>query len=107
MRRPGFGEANLGALTAAVVGAIGGLFAVGIGPAILYRDPAMLLATPLLGVIGWIISGLTGWFVGGQIGPRLERKLGERNGNVIGGIIGGLLPVISIALWGWYMVTSH
>ena len=30
MRNPGFGETNLGALSGAVVGAIGGLFAIGI-----------------------------------------------------------------------------
>jgi hypothetical protein len=107
MRRPGIGEVNLGALVGVVVGAIGGLFAVGVAPAILFRNPALLFATPLLGIISWIISGIAGWIIGGQIGPRLEERLGERNGSYIGGTIGGLVPIISIALWDWYMVAGH
>ena len=37
MRKPGFGETSLGALMGAVVGSIGGLFAVGIVPTILVQ----------------------------------------------------------------------
>jgi hypothetical protein len=107
MQRPRIGEANLGALTGAVVGATGGLFALGIAAAILNRDPARLFATPTLGVAGFVISGLIGWLLGGQLGPRLEGLLGERNGGIIGGVIGGLLPVTAIALLGWYLVTPH
>jgi hypothetical protein len=106
MRKPCLWESNPGALVGGAVGAVGGLFAVGIAPAILYRDPRQLLGTPLLGFIGWVISGPLGWFIGGQIGPRLGAKLGERNGNVIGGILGGMVPVVSIALWGWHMATK-
>ena len=40
--KPGLGEANLGALVGAVVGATGGLFAVGIAPAIMAKNAALL-----------------------------------------------------------------
>jgi len=107
MRRPSFGEANMGALAGAVVGAIGGLFAVGIAPAIIGRDLALLFATPMLGFICWLVSGPLGWFLGGQLGPRLGEAFKARQAEVIGGAVGGLIPVAAIALWGWYMVTPH
>ena len=89
-------EANLGALVGVVVGAIGGLFAVGIAPAILMRDSAQLFVTPTLGMIFWLLGGPVGYLIGGQIGPRLEGVLGERRGNILGGIIGGL----GLGWWG-------
>ena len=103
---PRLWEASLGALVGAVVGAIGGLFAVGIAPAILSRNPAVLFATPRLGLLFWLISGITGWVLGGQIGQRLGRRFENRNVEIAGGAVGGLIPVALIALWGWwYSVT--
>jgi hypothetical protein len=104
MRHPRLWELNLGALVGVVVGAIGGLFAVGIAPAIALRDAAQLFVFPTLGMIFWLLGGPIGYFIGGQIGPRLEGILGERRGNYLGGLIGGLVPAASIALWGWYMI---
>jgi hypothetical protein len=104
MSKPGLWESNMGAVVGVAVGAIGGLFAVGFAPAILFRDLTLLFAGPL-GFFGWLISAPAGWFIGGQIGPRLGPRLGQRNGCVIGGILGGLVPVVLIALWGWYLVT--
>ncbi len=101
------GEANLGALAGAVVGATGGLFAIGIAPAILSRNAALLFGTPTLGLAGFLVSGPIGWLLGGQLGPPLEGPLGERNGSILGGVIGGLVPVAGIALLGWYLVTPH
>ena len=104
MRNPGFGEINLGALAGAVVGAIGGLFAIGIGPAIASRNIALLFGTPILALICWVISGLLGWVLGGQVGPRVGEKLNSQKAEVIAGVLTGLLPVLLIAFWGWSMV---
>ena len=47
MRKPEFGEINLGALAGAVVASIGGLFAIDIAEAVSHRNAALLLSTPL------------------------------------------------------------
>jgi hypothetical protein len=104
MRTPSFGEANLGALSGAVVAAIGGLFAVGIGPAILGHNLALLFGTPILGLVSFIVSGVVGWFIGGQVGPRASLRFRTQHAEMIGGMLSGLIPVILVALWGCYMV---
>jgi hypothetical protein len=104
MRSPSFGEANLGALAGAVVAAIGGLFAIGVGPAIIGRSLALLFGTPILGLICWLVSGSVGWVIGGQVGPRLGYRFQTPRAELVGGVLGGLVPVILIALWGCYMV---
>ena len=105
MRKPPIGEFNLGALGGAVVGSIGGLFAVGLPPAILARNPALLFDTPILGVLSWLISGLVGWFLGGQVGPRLGEKYGSQQAEIFGGALAGLIPVVGITLLSWYLKT--
>jgi hypothetical protein len=105
MRGPSIGEYNLGALAGAVVGSIGGLFAVGLPPAILARNPALLFGMPILGLISWLVSGLLGWFLGGQVGPRVGEKFDHPQAEIFGGALAGLVPVVSITLWSWYMVT--
>jgi len=105
MRKVPIGEYNLGALGGAVVGSIGGLFAVGLPPAILARSIALLLGTPILGLLSWLVSGVIGWFLGGQLGPRLGEKFNSPQVEVLGGALAGLVPVISITLWSWYMAT--
>jgi len=60
--RPGLGEPNLGALVGAVVGAIGGLFAVGIAPAIIDRN---LAVRPL---DGFIVKWVNGWIGATTVG---------------------------------------
>ena len=107
MRRPSIAGANMGALVGAIVGATGGLFAVGIAPAVIDRSAASLFGTPILGLICFFISGLFGWLIGGQIGPRFGDLFQPRSAEVLGGVLGGLVPVTLIALWGWYMVTPH
>jgi hypothetical protein len=101
---PGLGEVNMGALVGAIVGAIGGLFALGIAPAILSHDAAQLFETPKLGLISFFVSGTFGWLIGGQIGPRLANKWDTARAEIVGGLLGGFVPVTLIALWGWYMV---
>jgi len=100
---PRFWQSSLGAVVGAAVGAIGGLFAVGVAPAILRRDPAVLFATPIVGLICWLVSGLAGWALGGQLGVRLGRRFGDRRAEIVGGVVGGLVPVILLGLWGWYL----
>ena len=107
MRNPGFGEASLGALVGAVVGAIGGLFAIGIGPAIVGQSLAQLFRYPILGLVCWLISGLLGWLLGGQLGPRAGEAFKSQRAEIAAGAIAGLIPVILIALWGWHMVRPH
>jgi hypothetical protein len=105
MRKPSLGEYNLGAVAGAVVGSIGGLFAVGLPEAILHRNPALLFGTPILGLLAWLVSGLLGWFLGGQAGPRLGEKFNSQQAEILGGALAGLVPVVSIAVWSWYMAT--
>ena len=97
----------MGALAGSIAGAIGGLFALGIAPAIISKNPALLFDTPILGLISFFFSGGLGWLIGGQLGPRLAQKIEARQTEIIGGLLGGLVPVALIALWGWYMVSAH
>jgi hypothetical protein len=105
MRKPSVGEYNLGAVAGAVVGSIGGLFAVGLPPAILARNPAFLFETPILALICWIVSGLTGWFLGGQVGPRLGEMYRSQQAEIVSGAFTGLIPVVGIFWWSWHMAT--
>ena len=57
MLKPPLGEYNMGALAGAVVGSIGGLFAIGVVRAILGRNIALLLAMPILGLVSWLVCG--------------------------------------------------
>ena len=104
-RRPPFGEANLAALIAAVIGCIGGLFALGLVPSIVYRAPEWLVRWPKLNLFSFFLCGVVAWAIGGQIGPRLQRFFGEQNGYIVGGIIGGVIPVGGVTALGWYLVT--
>jgi hypothetical protein len=103
--KPRLGESNLGALVGAIVGATGGLFAVGIAPAIMAKNPALLFRYPIIGVFCMLVGGPLGWLVGGQLGPRFGEKYDTQRAEIVGGAVGGLVPVVLIALWGWYMKT--
>jgi hypothetical protein len=105
MRKPPIGEYNLGALAGAVVGSIGGLFAIGLPPAIFHRNLAFLFATPILGLICGLVCGVVGWFIGGQVGPRLGEKYGSQQAEIVGGALAGLIPVAGIVLLSCYMTT--
>ena len=102
MIKPPIGEYNMGALAGAVVGSIGGLFAIGVVRAILGRNIALLLAMPILGVVSFLVCGIAGWLVGGQIGPRLSEKYYSERLEILGGALGGVVPVLLVALWAWY-----
>ena len=100
------GESNLGAMVGVMVGAVGGLFAIAIPLAIMRCDIKALSEARTLGLVGFLVSSTVGWFLGGPIGPRLEKVLGERSAGIIGGILAGLVPVAGFALWGWQLVTA-
>ena len=95
----------MGALAGAVVGSIGGLFAIGVVRAILGKNIALLLSMPMLGLSSWLVCGLVGWFLGGQIGPRVGERYYSQQAELLGGAIGGLIPVLLVALWAWHMST--
>ncbi|MCX6913406.1 MAG: hypothetical protein NT167_10225 [Verrucomicrobia bacterium] len=103
MLKPPLGEYNMGALAGAVVGSIGGLFAIGVVRAILGRNIALLLAMPILGLVSWLVCGIVGWLVGGQIGPRLSEKYYFQRVEMLGGAVGGVIPVLLVAAWALYM----
>jgi hypothetical protein len=107
MRKPTLGETNLGALAGAVVGGVGGLFAAGIAPALIEKKLFLLFGMPRLGLVCWLVSLPLGWLLGGQLGPRVGSFLRSPRAELLGGVLGGLVPVTLIALWGWYMVTPH
>jgi hypothetical protein len=106
MRKPSIGEYNLGALGGAVAGSIGGLFAIGLVRATLGRNIALLLSAPMLSLISWVVCGAVGWLLGGQIGPRFGEKFHSERAEYLGGAFGGLIPVLLVAWWAWYM-TLH
>ena len=103
MRAPGFGEANLGAMAGGVVGGIGGLFALGIAPAIILRNPGYLVQMPLLGLGSLIVCGILGWLLGGQVGYRIGDRLRSEKAEIITGGLSGLVPVLLMILLGWYL----
>ena len=90
-----------------VVGAVGGLIAITIPLAIMRGDIKALSEARTFGLVGFLVCSTVGWFLGGQIAPRLEGRLSERSAGIVGGILGGLVPVAGFALWGWYLVTPR
>ena len=96
---------NFGSLSGAVVGSVGGLFSVGIPPAIVFHDIQALFQTPKLAVICFVIAGALGWLIGGQLGPVLGRKYNSPWAEIIGGALGGLIPVAMVLGWSYSMVT--
>jgi hypothetical protein len=104
---PSFGGANIGALAGSATGAIGGLFSLGIAPAIIGHNPALLFETPILGLISFLICGGLGWLIGGQIGPRIAAKLNFSFAEITGGLLGGLIPAGLVTLLGWYLANGR
>jgi hypothetical protein len=103
MFKPPLGEYNMGALAGAVVGSIGGLFAIGVVRAVLGRNIALLLELQKLGLMSFLVCGIAGWLVGGQIGPRLGEKYYSQRMELVGGSLGGVIPVLLVAAWALYM----
>ncbi len=104
MREPSFGKENLGAVIGAVTGAMGGLVAVAIPLAILTRRLQALSDARTFGLISFLVCTPIGWFAGGYISHALTKRLGDKRAGIIGGLLGGLIPVTGFALWGFHMI---
>jgi hypothetical protein len=78
------------------------LFAIGVVRAILGHNLSLIFRFPILGLLSWIICGGLGWVLGGQIGPRLGETFRSQNAEVLGGLFGGLIPVLLVAWWAWH-----
>jgi hypothetical protein len=105
MKEPSFGKENLGAVIGAVTSAIGGLFAIAIPLAIMTRNIQALSTARTFGLVSFLVCTPIGWFAGGYISHALASTLGPKKAGVLGGLVGGLLPVAGFALWGLYLVS--
>lgn len=105
MKEPSVGKENLGAVIGAVIGAVGGLVAIAIPYALMTRNVQSLSAARSFGLISFLICTPVGWFAAGYLSHFLERFLAVKTANIVGGIIGGLLPVTAVALYGWHYVS--
>lgn len=103
---PSVGKENLGAVIGAVIGAVLGLVAIAIPYAIMSRDIRALSEARRFGLISFLICTPIGWFAGGYLTVFLERFLPVKIAAVLGGIIGGLLPVSVVAFIGWRLVSK-
>ena len=79
------------------------MFAISCPGAIVEQRLAVLFATPFLTLISWIVSAPVGWVLGGQIGPRARNVFKSSRSEVLGGVLGGLTPVLLLALLGWHL----
>jgi len=104
---PGLENINVGAFAGAVVGSIGGLLAVGIPPAIVFRSLQAMFSTPKIAIICFFISGLLGLIIGGILGNLMRTRSGNPITHFIAGAIGGLFPVIMVLIWSYRMVTTY
>jgi hypothetical protein len=106
-RGPDLGRLNFGAVSGAVVGSVGGLFAVGIPPAIVFRSIQAMFSTPKIAVICFVISGVIGMMLGGVVGAWVSRRSFSQWPEVVAGGVCGLIPVIAVLWWSYVMVTSY
>jgi hypothetical protein len=90
-------------MAGAAVGAMGGLFSLGVGPAISLGDPRLLFNTPKLSMICWLVSLAVGWGIGSFIGPLLGRKFRSERAEIMGGVIGGVLTIALGSGVGWLL----
>jgi hypothetical protein len=102
------GDINLGAVGGGVVGSVGGLFAVGIPPAVVLRSLQALFSTPKIAIICFFIAGIAGLILGGQLGIQLrKRRALSPKAELIAGGVAGLIPVILVMIWSYHMVTTY
>lgn len=106
MNEPSVGKENLGAVIGAVVGAVGGLVAIAIPYAVMTRNFQNLSAARTFGLVSFLICTPIGWFAGGYLSHFLERFLPVKAASIVGGIVGGLLPVTGVALYGWHLASK-
>jgi hypothetical protein len=105
MKEPSIGKENLGAVIGAVIGALGGLVAITIPYAIMTGDFQALSAARKFGLISFVVCVPSGWFGGGYLTHLLEKKFPVKFSAIVGGLLGGLIPVSAFAAWGYYLIT--
>jgi hypothetical protein len=96
-------KSNLGGMAGAAVGAIGGLFALGVVPAISEGDPRLLFNIPTLNVICWVASLLIGWAIGSLFGPLFRRKSDTDRSEIAGGVVAGVVTILIGVTIGWLL----
>jgi len=107
MRDPQFGRPNYGGMAGAVVGGIGGLFALFFVPAIITGDIQWVISYRFFNVVAWIVSLPVGWCLGWLIGRPLGNKFRSDRAEMAGGVLGGLLTIGLVAGYGWYFVSRY
>ena len=107
MRNPEFGRPNYGGMAGAVVGGIGGLFALFLVPALWTRNVEWMLQYRLLNFIAWAVSLPVGWCLGWLLGRPLGNWFRSQAAELAGGVLGGLLTIGLVAAYGWYLVTKN
>jgi hypothetical protein len=105
MKEPSLGKENLGAVIGAVVGAVGGLVAITIPYALMTRNLQALSAARTFGLISFMVCTPIGWFLGGHLTHLLGKITNSKIAAVIGGTLGGVIPVTGFALWGYHLIT--
>lgn len=105
MKEPSIGKENLGAVIGAVVGAVGGLVAITIPYAVMTRNLHALSEARTFGLISFVVCTPVGWFLGGYLTHLLERITHPKIAAIIGGTLGGVIPVAGFALWGYHLIT--
>jgi len=107
VNQPSGKRGDLGALAGAIVAGVGGLFAVGVARAVIYKDFSVIFRFPMLGMVCLLLSGPIGWLLGARLGPLLGERFHSRACEITGGIFGGLLPVCAVLFLGWYLAVPH
>lgn len=103
MSSPRPGRINLGGLAGLAVGGTGGLFSLGVVPAIVLANPRLLFNTPTLNVLCWIASLVVGWLAGTYLGYVFGRKYQTQRAEITGGIVAGVLTVLLGSALGWFL----
>lgn len=107
MRKLDLNEVGLGAVIGVAISGVGGLFAIQSVHAIMEGSARVLIETPKVTLLSWLICVPLGWFFGGVVGPRLGERFGSQKAEILAGAIGGLLPVLAIAALGWYIEMNY
>jgi hypothetical protein len=105
MKEPSIGKENLGAVIGAVVGAVGGLVAITIPYAVMTRNLQALSEARTFGLVSFVVCTPIGWFLGGYLTHLLEKIIHPKVAAIIGGTLGGVIPVTGFALWGYHLIT--
>lgn len=103
MSSPRLGRINLGGLAGLAVAGTGGLFSLGVVPAISLGNPRLLFNTPTLNVMCWVASLIFGWIGGTYVGYAFGRKYQSQRAEITGGSLAGVLTICLGTFLGWLL----